>query len=111
MPSRLVFLNRPSHLEAWTLQKQVDLETYSYAQIRRESFPLRLFAVLLLLVSALAACTSFLLSQTATLAKASDFCQERFATVQLKLDSFEIEFNKNASHVKLIPGLMRFAGS
>jgi hypothetical protein len=111
MPFRLALLNRPSHLEAWTLQKQVDLESYFYAQIRRESFHLRLFAVSLLLASALAACTSVLLSQTATLAKASEYCQERFAMVQFKLDNFDIELTKNASHVELLPGLMRLVGS
>jgi hypothetical protein len=66
MPSRFAFLNRPTRLEAWVLQKLTGVETHCHAQMRGVSFPQRLFAVSLLPVSALAACTALLVSQASS---------------------------------------------
>ena len=55
MSSCFAFLNRPTRLEAWTLQKLTALETYCHTRIRRGSFSKPLFALALLHASALAA--------------------------------------------------------
>jgi hypothetical protein len=102
--------------------------------MRRKTFPRRLLAVFLILVSALAACTGFaayflllisyflllaagclllaactglLLSRTTTLDEATAFCEGRFAIAKPKLTSFREEYWEHSSHSKLTPGLIR----
>jgi hypothetical protein len=79
--------------------------------MRRESFPRRLFAVSLLSVSALAACTGLLLSQAAScnFKDANEVCKERFAIAIPKLNSFRIEFWGESSGSELTPGFLSFA--
>jgi hypothetical protein len=106
MPPRLVFLNRPTRLEVWTLQKLMDLEIYCHARMRRETFPRYLFAVLLLPVSGLAACTGLLLSRTMTVEEANEVCEQRLAILTPKLTSYQEDFMKASLYPKLKPGLM-----
>ncbi len=106
MPPRLAFLNRPTRLEVWALQKLTGLETFCHAWMRRETVPRYLFAVSLLPVSALAACTGLLLSRTMTLEEANEVCEQRFAILMPLLRSYQEEFLKDNLVSKLIPGLM-----
>ncbi len=106
MPPRLGFFNRPTRLEVWALQKLTGLETYCYAWMRRETFPQYLFAVPLLPMSALAACSGLLLSRTMTLEEANAVCEQRFAILMPKLNSYQEEYLKDNLWSKLIPGLM-----
>jgi hypothetical protein len=92
-------------LEAWALQKLTGLETFCHARMRRESFPRRWFVVSLLSVSALAACTGLLLSQTSSLKDPNKVCKGRFAIATPKLASFREEFWENASGPDLTPGV------
>jgi hypothetical protein len=105
MPPRLGFLNHPTRLELWALQKLMDLETFCHAWMRRETFPRYLFAVSLLPVSALAACTGLLLSRTMALEEANEFCEQRFVILMPKLTSYQEEMWKDNLWTKLIPGL------
>jgi hypothetical protein len=93
-------------LEMWALQKLTGLETYCHAWMKRETLPRYLFAMSLLPVSVLAACTGMLLSRTMTLEEANEVCSLRFAIVMSKLMSDKEEFLKANSFSKLIPGLM-----
>jgi hypothetical protein len=107
MPPRLGFRNRPTRLEVWALQKLTDLETFCHAWMRWETFSRYLFAMSLLPVSALAACTGLLLSRTVTLVEANEVCEQRFAILMTKLlSNYRGEFWKDNSVSKLIPGLM-----
>jgi hypothetical protein len=107
MPSRLGFLNRPTRLEVWTLQKLTELEIYCFAGMRRETFPQNLFGVSLLPMSALAACTGLLLSRTMTLVEANEVCEERLAMLMSEFtSSYQEAFLKANSISKLAPGLM-----
>ena len=105
MSSRFAFLNRPTRLEAWVLQKLISLENHFHTRMRRESSPRNVFAASLLPVSALAACTSLLLSQKASFKEANEACQERFAIATPKLTSFHEETFENGSGSDLTPGL------
>jgi hypothetical protein len=105
MSSRFAFLNHTTRLEAWALQKLTFAEAYGHTRMRRESFHRRLFAVSLFLVSAIAACTSLLVSQTASFKKANEVCKERFAIAIPKLTSFQEEFWHNASVSELAPSM------
>jgi hypothetical protein len=105
MSLRLSFFNHPVRLEVWALQKLTELEAYCHSWMRRETFPQYLFAVSLLPMSALAACICLLLSQTMTLEEASEVCEQRFAILLPKLNTFREEFLKDNLGVKL-NGLM-----
>ncbi len=107
MPPRLGFLNRPTRLEVWALQKLTDLETFCHAWMRRETFPRYLFAISLLSVSALAACTGLLLSRTVTLEETNEVCEQRFTILMTTLlSNYQGEFWKENLWAKLTPGLM-----
>jgi hypothetical protein len=101
MPSRFAFLNRPTRLEAWSLQKLANMDIFCHTRMRRESFPRRWFALSTLSVSALAACTSLFLSQTSSLKDANEVCKERFAIATPKLTSFQEEYWENTSFAEL----------
>ncbi len=106
-PPRLGFFNRPTRLEVWALQKLTVLEIYCHAWIRRGTFPRYLFAVSLLPISALTACTSLLLSQTMALVDANEVCEQRFAILMPMLTSYQEEILKASGvFTKLTPGLM-----
>ena len=105
MPSRFAFLDRPTRLEAWALQKLTILETYCHTRMRRELFPRRWFVVSIISVSALAACTGLLVSQASSLKEANEVCKELFAITTHKLPSFQEEFWENSSGADLTPGL------
>jgi hypothetical protein len=105
MPSRFAFLNRPTRLEAWALQKLANMEIYCHARMRRESFPRRWFVLSTLSVSALAACTGFLVSQQTSFKGVNEVCKERFAIVTPKLTSFQEDYWENASNAELTPCL------
>jgi hypothetical protein len=111
MPPRLGFLNRPTRLEMWALQKLTNLETYCHARMRRETFPRYLFAVSLLPVFALAACTGLLLLRTMTLEEVNKVCEQRFGILMPKLTSNPQEFLKDNLFSKLIPGLMHITST
>jgi hypothetical protein len=102
---RLPLLYRHTRLEDWVLQKLAGLETFCHSRMRRESFPKRVFTVLLLLASALAACISLLLSKTSSFEDADEVCQERFAIAMAELTSFQEQIWENGSNSELKPGL------
>jgi hypothetical protein len=81
----VIFVNCLLRVEAWVLHKWTDLETYCHTRLRRATFPRCLFAVSLLTVSALAACTGMFLSQTTTLEDSHDVCRERFSATLYKV--------------------------
>jgi hypothetical protein len=106
MPPRRGFLNRPTRLEACVLQQLTGLETFCHAWMRRQTFPQYLFAVSLLPMSALAACTSLLFSRTMTLVETNDVCCKRFAILMDVLTSYQEDVLKEMLFSKLTQGLM-----
>ena len=92
------FASRHLWLEDFFIQKLECLEEYFYARMRRPTFRRTLFAVSLLLVSALALCEVLFLTQTRSYTEAGAVCQRKTDATTLKLSSYLQEFSRSSSN-------------
>jgi hypothetical protein len=102
--SRFGFLHHRFWLEDVFIQKLEHIEEKLYARMRRPSFPRCLFVLVLLVASALVACTVLFLSQKVSFQKSGVFCEGRVAATVSGLSShFYQDFMETSSNGAVFP--------